>query len=162
MRIVVFSDSHGSYTALRQVVLAQPGAEAFLHLGDGEREFDDLRFEFSEKMFRGVAGNCDWGSTAKYFDLVVLEGKRIYFTHGHAFGVKAGLGGLLHAAREVRAHVALYGHTHVPHTEYVDGLYVMNPGSIALPREGAPSCGVIDITPAGIVTNIVRLPSGRR
>lgn len=160
MRIVVFSDSHRDYFPLQRIMLAQPKAEVFLHLGDGEEEFEQLRQRFPTKLMRGVAGNCDWGSIGRKFDLITCEGKRIFFTHGHIYGVKAGLDDLLRAARNMGADIALYGHTHVPHTEYVDGMYVMNPGSTSSPRDGKPSYGVIDITPAGIVTNIVSRRKG--
>lgn len=160
MRIVVFSDSHRNFAVLERIVLAQPEAGLFLHLGDGEREFEDLTLLHPEKQMRGVQGNCDWGSQSKVMDMVNVENKRIFFTHGHTFGVKAGLTEFLHTARSLGAVVALYGHTHVAYTDYEDGLYVMNPGSVSSPNQGPPSYGVIDITPAGIVTRIVPMGAG--
>lgn len=160
MRIVVFSDSHRDYFPLQRIVLAQPTAEVFLHLGDGEEEFEQLRRQFPTKLMRGVAGNCDWGSIGRKFDFITCEGKRIFFTHGHLYGVKTGLSSLLQAARGMQADIALYGHTHIHHTGYVDGMYILNPGSVSSPRDGHPSYGVIDITPAGIVTNIITRGKG--
>ena len=59
------------------------------------------------------------------------------------------------AAREAKADILLYGHTHTAFNEYDDGLYIMNPGHCS--GYGA-SYGYIDITDKGdIVTNIVRL-----
>ena len=60
----------------------------------------------------------------------------------------------LSAARGNGAQIALYGHTHEPMTDYQDGLYVMNPGALGGARG---SYGIIDLTPAGIVTNIIFL-----
>lgn len=153
MRIVVFSDSHKNYFALQRIVLSQPTAELFLHLGDGEQEFTQLMERFPDRLMRGVAGNCDWGSLGNLSNTITCEGKKIFFTHGHMLGVKAGLGAFLQTAREAHADIALYGHTHVAHTGYIDGIYVMNPGSVS--SGGKPSYGFIDITSAGIVTNIV-------
>ena len=48
--------------------------------------------------------------------------------------------------------ILLHGHTHIPETVYRDGLYIMNPGSL---RGSYGSYGIIDITPQGIVTNII-------
>ena len=39
----------------------------------------------------------------------------------------------------------LFGHTHNQYTEYLDGLYIMNPGSVGMNGD----YGVIDITPKG-------------
>ena len=77
------------------------------------------------------------------------------FTHGHTYNVKYTLSQLKSAARSNGADIVLYGHTHVAKTEYDDGLYVMNPGSISHPREGAPSYGVVEISSAGVFLNII-------
>ena len=49
----------------------------------------------------------------------------------------------------------LYGHTHNAFTDYEEGLYMMNPGSL---NGWQATYGTLDITPQGIVTNIVKLP----
>ncbi|MFR3419646.1 MAG: metallophosphoesterase family protein [Eubacterium sp.] len=41
------------------------------------------------------------------------------------------------------ADIVLFGHTHNQYTEYLDGLYIMNPGSVGMNGD----YGVIDITP---------------
>lgn len=157
MRIVVFSDSHNNYFVLKKIVTRQPEAELFLHLGDGEREFALLRDTFPEKFMLGVRGNCDWASAGKVSDLVTVHGRRIFFTHGHAFGVKSGLEALANEAKNLRADIVLYGHTHIAECDYRDGIYFMNPGSVATSQQGAPSYGIADITDAGVFTNVVRL-----
>ena len=53
------------------------------------------------------------------------------------------------------AQVALYGHTHNALEDYDDGLYLLNPGSL---NSWEATYGTVDITPQGIVTNIVKLP----
>lgn len=157
MRIVVFSDSHNNYFALKAVVSKEPSAEVFLHLGDGEKEFEYLQANYPDKLMRGVRGNCDWGSAGKAFDTITCETKKIFFTHGHLYGVKAHLDDFKNEVQTAAAHIGLFGHTHLAYTEYENGIYYMNPGSVASPKYDKPSYGVIDITPAGIVTNIVYL-----
>ena len=83
------------------------------------------------------------------------EGARIFYTHGHAYGVKSGDETIISAARERKADILLFGHTHQSREDYEDGLYIMNPGRLS---GWEPSYGVIDITPQGIVLNVVRLP----
>ena len=76
-----------------------------------------------------VAGNCDYGSTARTEWLLELEGVRILLTHGHGYAVKQGTGALLRRARELEAQVVLFGHTHQRLLEEADGVLLINPGS---------------------------------
>jgi putative phosphoesterase len=82
----------------------------------------------------GVVGNCDRGATGPLEEILVLCGHRIYLTHGHLYGVKRGLMRLTYRVREVDAEMVIYGHTHVPQNEEVDGIRYLNPGSVAWPR----------------------------
>ena len=157
MRILVVSDTHRDFSALHHAVQTQPKAEIVLHLGDGEEELMQVKTMFPEKMIVGVRGNCDFGSETKNSDLVKLSGKNVLITHGHTYYVKHSLSELKTAARVCRANVVLYGHTHVAHTEYDGGLYIMNPGSLSIPRQGGPTYGILDITSQGIMTNIVEV-----
>jgi putative phosphoesterase len=152
LRILVVSDTHRDRYALRRALLAQPTAEVVIHLGDGEEEANEMKLNFPEKMFLQVRGNCDWGSALPAEGIAQLEGKRIFYTHGYTYNVKFGLYEAVSAARAKKADVLLFGHTHNPMTEYRDGLYIMNPGSL---NGSSGTYGTLDITPAGIVTNIV-------
>lgn len=155
MRILVVSDTHGNEANLRRAVLSQPQAELVIHLGDGEEEANRVKTDFPEKMFLQVRGNCDWGSSLPYIGEYMAKDKKLFFTHGHLFGVKSGLYTVTCAAREQGAQVLLFGHTHQALCDYEDGLYLLNPGSLS---GWQASFGTVDITPQGIVTNIVKLP----
>lgn len=155
MRIVVISDSHGNAAAVQKIASLHTTAEVFICLGDGERDFEPLKGRFPDKLFRSVRGNSDWGSDSPLMDMLVLERKRILFAHGHTFNVKQSSNLILNEAHYVKANIVLYGHTHLPVTDYVGGVYVLNPGSVSQPRSGKPTYGVVDITDAGIVTRIV-------
>ena len=72
--------------------------------------------------------------------------------------MKYSLDRLKKLAIENNADIIAFGHTHVRYTNYENGLYVINPGSASCPRDGkSPSYAFIDITDAGIATNIVSL-----
>ena len=158
MRVVVFSDSHGSFQPLYDIVEAQPGADLFIHLGDGLREFDDLRSLYPEKRLLAVRGNCDWTGDAKTEAVVGIGGVRIFFAHGHTLSVKRGAKTLLAHAKRHGAGIACFGHTHCAHSSFVEGIYLLNPGSVSLPRcGGGPSYAVIDIRGAQISTGIKKL-----
>lgn len=149
------SDSHGSAYGLRRSIMAQPKAEVVIFLGDGEEDLARVKNMFPEKMFLAVRGNCDWGSQLPPSGEFTVDGVKIFYTHGNYYGVKSGRYNIISAARDRGAQVLLYGHTHEAFTDYEDGLYLMNPGSV---NGYGASYGTLDITPQGIVTNIIKLP----
>ena len=158
MKILVVSDSHGDYSSFNNLVRSQSKAEAVIFLGDGCEEFDDVRRNFPEKMFIGVKGNNDWGCSLPLCEERVIEGKKFFITHGHVERVKYGLDMLKQKARSRGADIVLYGHTHVPYTEYDGGMYIMNPGSI---RRFDCSYGIIDIQKGDILMNTAYMSSGK-
>lgn len=154
MRILVVSDTHGDFYSFNRAVLAQPAAEVIIHLGDGEAQAEDIRSVYKDKTVLNVRGNCDWCPLSPLYILRRFEGKTVFATHGHEYGVKYSLETAIKHARKNGADILLYGHTHIPLTDYRDGLYIMNPGSL---RGSGGTYGIVDITNAGIVTNIVKL-----
>ena len=152
MRLLVVSDSHGNESLLRRVVRQHREAEVIIFLGDGTEEAERVRRELPpEQTLVAVRGNNDWGAGFPETCQLHLEGKRIFMAHGHTYRVKYGLKDFCDAARSRQADVALFGHTHQSLTLYEDGLYLMNPGALSYGR-GGPSYGLVDLTPAGIVT----------
>ena len=77
-------------------------------------------------------------------------------THGHKYGVKYSLEPLLQAAEQQGCKIAVYGHTHLAHEAYRNGIYLLNPGCLCGSR-AKPSYGIIDLTPQGILTGIAYL-----
>lgn len=154
MRILVVSDSHGGIKKLQEVIEAQPTAEVVIHLGDSEIDLGVLSSSFPDKMFLAVKGNCDYYSELPLTCEREFEGVKLFCAHGHTLNVNSGLEQAKAAARDCGAKVLLYGHTHKAMTDYEDGLYVMNPGAL---KGFRPSYGTLDLTPQGIVTNIIKL-----
>jgi putative phosphoesterase len=157
LRIVVISDTHGDIEGINKVIEQQRKADLFIFLGDCERDIENAESVFPGKQFLIVAGNCDFGSDSPTEGETVIAGRRIFYTHGHIYQVKFGPSNIIHEARRRKADILLYGHTHVAYTTYEDGLYIMNPGSIGHPADGRPTYGIVDITDAGIVTNVVEV-----
>ncbi|MGN1481976.1 metallophosphoesterase family protein [Porcipelethomonas sp.] len=158
MKIIVMSDSHNNYFSIEKVVKNFHG-DLYIHLGDGERELNQICTKYPDKQFIHVTGNCDFASLSQDEILFCPDDKNcIFAVHGHKYGVKSSIEPLKKIARKKGANILLYGHTHARFNEYDDGLYTMNPGSISCPRDGnPPSFGIIDITPKGIVTRIIDL-----
>lgn len=158
MRVVVMSDSHGSSYALRKIFDRHRDAALYIHLGDGERELDLIAMEHPDYNIRHVAGNCDYSSLSPDTDIEMVGGRKLLFTHGHHFHVNYSNDDIIATARRNCADVVLFGHTHKRLNLYDDGLYVVNPGSCALPRDcSVPSYAIVDIEPSGISVNIVDL-----
>lgn len=155
MRILVTSDTHGDSASLRRAVLSQPKAEIVIHLGDGGDDVELVRTSFPERTFLQVRGNCDWGSALPQTGEFEAGGKKIFYTHGHMYGVKSGDYTIISEARSRKADILLFGHTHQPREDYEDGLYIMNPGRLS---GWEPTYGIIDITEQGIVLNVMKLP----
>lgn len=158
MRVIVISDTHRDFhTLLRIVEKHKDEAGLFLHLGDGERELDDLLAVYPNLPLQAVRGNCDFASMLPETAVAFAGDVKIFMTHGHTLGVKGSLSHLVAAARENGCRIALYGHTHKGDTHYDEGIYVMNPGSPSMPRDGRASYGIIDITPGGILPFLVEI-----
>ena len=139
MRIVAVSDTHHNTALLRQSVrqaIADGPIDAFIHCGDGVRDLfyveTDLLSANPQIRICAVRGNCDL-SSAKFpvSELIVLGGVRIFVTHGHVQQVKHGLGKLAKAARELKAGLAFFGHTHRAAVTQKHGVVLINPGSLA-------------------------------
>ncbi len=145
MKILVLSDSHGDGWNLREIFSRERGFSLCIHLGDGERDLEPF-FPMPGVPLLQVRGNCDFYSTLPSKIVTQEGGKTILCTHGHEQHVKYGLSDLRFAARDAKADIALYGHTHVPVQTYDDGLYLCNPGSV---RNG--DYAVLEIVPQGVM-----------
>lgn len=158
MRIIVTSDTHRDFYALHTLVEKYRNtADLFIHLGDGAVELEQVENIYPECRFLSARGNCDFGTTASLAGCFSCGIAKIFYTHGHMYNVKYELDDLYRAGAEVEANVILFGHTHVPLVDYRDGVHILNPGSLGMPRGTKPSYGVIDITERDIVCYINEL-----
>ena len=123
MRILVLSDSHRRSGTVRQIIEAQPTAKEIFFLGDVTSDIEECPRIFPQKNFHIVSGNCDIDSFYPRADIAVVDGIRIFYTHGHTYGVKYGLSRLHELAVARNCQIALFGHTHCPHISYEDGIY---------------------------------------
>lgn len=157
MRILVLSDSHGRTSAIEEAIDAQPTAKHIFFLGDCTRDIEDLAYIYPDRSFHIVSGNCDGYSFYKAIDFTTLSGKKIIFTHGHTLSVKSGLERLKAFSETENAHIVLFGHTHTAITEYENGRYFVNPGSLSHGSLGFRSYAIIDIEENGIMPIIVKI-----
>ncbi len=159
MKILVFSDSHGSTLFMRKALNMHKDTEAVFFLGDGLADVDTLAYMFPRVAWIAVRGNCDFsplfrGSEANEVESITLNGFKIVATHGHRYYAKHGTGALKRLARDVGADIVLFGHTHNPYEEYVSDdehpYYLFNPGSAS---GYSPSYGVITLDKAPLLSH---------
>ena len=148
-RVLLVSDSHGRTEHLEKAMeRVKPGL--ILHMGDVEGDEDLIDAEAGCEVVY-VRGNCDYSSDAPASEVVAIGRHKVFMAHGHTFGVGFGLEGLAEAAKEAGCDHAFFGHTHVPMKTEVDGITVINPGSISLPRQDGriPTFVVADVDRKG-------------
>lgn len=141
MKILVFADSHRFVQPMVDAVTAEL-PDQIIHLGDVEPDAEELRRLFPRVPVASVPGNCDFGSTSDVTLQFTLAGKRFFITHGHRYGVKTGLAGLVNTGLTARADAILFGHTHEAFSTWLDGALIANPGAVGY---GARAYGVITI-----------------
>ena len=143
MNILIFSDTHGDTEKMYDIVSKNRlKTDLVIHLGDYLKDAGEVMRNFSTIAFLGVLGNCDFASMyadAKHEAFFTAEKVRIFYTHGHKYNVNYGNEYLASNAKFNGCKIALYGHTHVALNEEINGVTVINPGSISSPRDG--SCG---------------------
>ena len=156
MKLFIASDIHGSAYYCQKLIDAfhKENADRILLLGDilyhGPR--NDLPRDYSPKEVIAmlnplsdriicVRGNCDGEVDDMVLDFPVLAeyaiisdcslGANIIFaTHGHHFNASK-------LPKLKTGDILLHGHTHIPTFENVDGIFVVNPGSVSIPKENS-------------------------
>lgn len=154
MKLLIASDIHGSARFCRDLLAAwdreQP--DRVLLLGDllyhGPR--NDLPEQYAPKEVLAllnarkqdllcVRGNCDTEVDQMVLDFPILadyalllwEGLRLYATHGHVYNASR-------LPPLQSGDILLHGHTHIPAWDQAEGRWILNPGSVSIPKENTP------------------------
>ena len=170
MKWIIASDLHGSAHYCRRLLEAWKREEAprMLFLGDllyhgprndlpegyAPKEVIALLQERQADIFC-VRGNCeaevdqmvlDFPVMADYATLFDEAGRELFLTHGHVFG--AGMHNSVdHAPALPEGSALVYGHTHIKVNEASEahpGLWLFNPGSVSIPKDGTHSYGIYE------------------
>lgn len=144
MRILVTSDSHGNYRFLSKAIMLAKPFDAFIFLGDGEKDYAIATRNMAGISTYCVRGNNDWDSSIALSAVVEIGSHRLFLTHGSSYGLWQGYDRLVNAACQNDCDAALFGHTHSRHYSFQNGVHLFNPGSVTQPRDGKPrSYGII-------------------
>ena len=141
-KLLVFSDTHGSVSSLKAVFdwakdYTPPNGTicGAAFLGDGAADLQpaaDAAGFFCE--WKLVRGNNDFEYSLPETAVMEFGDHCFFLCHGHRHSLYGGFHSLAAAARNAGANVALYGHSHVPHVKTVEGVLLVNPGSVGRPR----------------------------
>lgn len=148
MNILLLSDTHGETVRAIEVFLTlkENGIKLdyIVHCGDFVEDADEIR-EFAKVKIISVPGNCD-GCRGEVFEIIDTPKGDLVAIHGHANNVKLSPKSLLELASRTSAKIICFGHTHVAYHEVIDGVHLINPGSISKPRDSSKgSCALLKI-----------------
>lgn len=155
MTYMFASDIHGSAWCCRRLLeeYRRSGADRLILLGDllyhGPR--NDLPKEYAPKEviamlneikdeIYAVRGNCEaevdqmvleFPVMADYA-VMVLNGLTFYATHGHVYNQE-------HLPPMKAGDILIHGHTHLLKAESFGTGYILNPGSVSIPKGGNPA-----------------------
>ncbi len=136
MKIFVTSDTHGHIDKVEEVWEKLTGVDFVIHLGDYQK--DALRLERMLKTeVVSVKGNMDGSYSSEDFKILETEFGNLLLAHGHMQNVKLSPLNLVYLAQEQKCKAALFGHTHRAFYEESHGIFLVNPGSLSLPRDGS-------------------------
>ena len=150
MKLLVISDTHRDISKACKI-LNDIGDMlcGVIHCGDLYDDFQLLKARYKNLKFYGVKGNCDYGCQGENEEVITVGGKRIFITHGHNYGVNFSTDRIYYRAMELGVNACLYGHTHIPLCENCNGIVILNPGSLTLPRGNSKaSYGILTIEDA--------------
>lgn len=151
MKILFISDSHHHFSFLVEIIEKEKPERVFA-MGDYTKDFEELSYLYSDLPFDIVKGNCDfWDSHFPEEKIIFLEGKRIFLTHGHLYGVKSGYNSLRDMGRKMKCDIILFGHTHREFLEETD-IMLANPGAA---QDG--KYGILDLQKEKVEIKLKRL-----
>ena len=157
MKILVISDTHGNTGKAKKIWASHDGLDLVIHLGDYYSDAEELATSIKTEVV-AVPGNMDRECDAPKRKMIETEYGPVLITHGHREKVKQSYDNLLYSAEEAGCKAVLFGHTHAAVHEEIDGIHIINPGSLSYPRDGNPgSYALITTSPDSFDCRIIYL-----
>lgn len=149
-KILVVSDTHGNKDNLKKLVQSD-SFEYVLFLGDCLSDVQGI----TTTNLCCVKGNWDIDFKTPNEAILNVEGVNIFFTHGHKYSVKSGLGGLVSVAKKENCNLVCYGHTHIQNYVQIDGIGFLNPGAFSNFKGGKCTYAVVEINNKNFNVNML-------
>ena len=153
MKIIAFADFHGSMSALKiaEEIVKTEKPQKTVICGDlfggwtcQPKQTDEVLNRLDTILYV-LRGNNDYDEYTSQLTQDVDENaimyhfsRTLFFTHGHVYNAS-------HIPTILGQNdVLIHGHTHVGFIRKVNGIFVANVGSMALPRDGQANYLVLD------------------
>ncbi len=142
-KLIILSDTHGNVKSTSELLSLVAENDYCIHLGDGVTDLREIRDAYPEKTYF-CAGNCDFLPHYPTDGVLEADGVKIFYCHGHQYGVKQDLLRLALAAKSRGCELALYGHTHEASITEWEGVTLVNPGTLRYPLgKGGTYCYLV-------------------
>jgi hypothetical protein len=146
VKIGVISDTHGFLDPRVEKIFA--GVAHILHAGDIGNPVIELELKFIAPV-TVVLGNNDAGLPFKETEVLTLAGKK-FLVH-HIVYPRALDENVVARINREKPEVVVFGHTHKPFCETINGILFFNPGYAGKPKFGAErSVAVLHLDASGI------------
>ena len=134
-KIILISDTHAVKDASDRIKAAYPMADYLIHCGDS------LLPEFKLDSFIAVKGNVDEYSDLPQTKIIEVEEHRILVIHGNTLfpGRDPDYKAVSKEGKANNCDVVFFGHSHTYYDGTVDGVRLLNPGSIWKNRDESPA-----------------------
>ncbi len=129
-KIVLVSDNHGKRDVIKKILELHEDADYFIHCGDSEMDANEL------EKFIYVRGNVDFYGDFPIQRILEIGSHRILLIHGnyHVFYMHYP-SRLIAEAKKLNCDTVFYGHLHVYKDETLEGIRMLNPGSLRNNRD---------------------------
>ena len=128
-KLIVISDTHGNNKGVEKLSSLFTENDYIIHLGDGGGDMRETARLYPEKVYQ-CGGNCDFFAPYPDEGVLDVEWLKIFYCHGHKYRVKSEFETLAAEAKKRGCDIALYGHTHRADIRVVNGVTLINPGSM--------------------------------
>ncbi len=150
MKILIVSDTHGKNNYILKTLERVSPIDLLIHLGDYEGGEEYIKSVVTCPM-EMVSGNNDFFDGLPKEKIVQIGKYNVMLTHGHRYGVYYSTTELREAAIRNKADIVMFGHTHIPMIDLKEQTWLINPGSLGLPRQHGkvPTFIIMDIESNG-------------
>lgn len=126
-KIVIISDTHGSYQPLLDIQTKEYDADYYFHLGDF------CIPDYLISPFLAVKGNNDFSTEFPKKKDLIINGFKIHLEHGDNFEFLINKSKYI---KKIDPDIFIYGHTHCFSVGTInDKTILINPGSLTQPRD---------------------------
>ena len=139
MKLIVMSDSHENSDSVLIVKQKCADADYFIHCGDSKLPSSKL------EGFIAVQGNVDAPGSFPEEQTLDIDGFHIWIVHGHKYikGAAPDYKALALAAKARGYNCVLFGHTHIYYDNTIEGVRLLNPGSVWKQRDPNDICSLM-------------------